>query len=111
MGEDAKSERLVSKTGEGGAVPSTHAISRPTLEQLLAENEAEERRNRRSAIRFTDIQRMTDKTLIRCNYFPTSPWSEYMKREGWKEYPCIKHDKPYCPECTRGLDLTGVCCE
>lgn len=26
MGEDAKSERLVSKTGEGGAVPSTHAI-------------------------------------------------------------------------------------
>lgn len=44
MGEDAKSERLVSKTGVEGAVPSTHAISR----------------NRRSSVRMSDLERAVE---------------------------------------------------
>lgn len=26
-------------------------------------------------------------------------WSDYMRNYGYREYPCIKHDKAFCLEC------------
>ena len=26
-------------------------------------------------------------------------WDEYMRTYGYREYPCLKHDRPFCEEC------------
>jgi hypothetical protein len=39
-----------------------------------------------------------------------SYWNEYMRKEGWKAYPCVKHAIEYCKECTE-YDRSSICCE
>lgn len=26
-------------------------------------------------------------------------WSDYMKNYGYREYPCVAHERPFCEEC------------
>ena len=40
-----------------------------------------------------------------------SHWNEYMRKEGWKAYPCAKHAVEYCKECTEYIDRSDICCQ
>lgn len=53
---------------------------------------------KRSKKREKDAEKFSKGSAVRHKH-NQGTWDDYMRQYGYREYPCQKHNKPFCEEC------------